>query len=65
MSLRAMTAPGDYFAACFLRFAQYAFILRDCARRAAALMALRRWLFVTVGALALALLGGRPLRFVP
>ena len=49
--------------ASFLRFAQYAFILLDCALRAAADMPPRR-LFVTVGILASTLLGGRPLRFV-
>jgi hypothetical protein len=52
-----------YFAACFLRFAQYAFIFFDCALRAAADMAPRR-LFVIVEVLASAFFGGRPLRFV-
>ena len=45
------------------RFVQYAFILLDCALRAAEDMPPRR-LFVTVGVLASALFGGRPLLFV-
>ena len=69
MASQILNAPEKstdplYFAPSFLRFVQYAFILLDCALRAAADMPPPRRLFVTVGVLASTLFGGRPLLFV-
>ncbi len=49
----------------FLRLAQYAFILRDCALRAAAVIPPRRFFGEAWAGVLSGFFGGRPRRFVP
>jgi len=58
------TIIGSYFGY-FWRFAQYAFILRDCALRAAALIPPRRFFGERRASALGGFFGGRPRRFVP